>query len=693
MDGQGSRPSSVPRDATAPAMRRRRRPALACESCRTRKIKCDRKSPCNKCIRGKRAQSCTYVPEGVSATVKARPSHPNPTPARHPPTPQSPDGRVPQTVAPNNRTRIIDQGPLQDAVEKFGSNARSHGVGDTTSAQPNAATGLPPLPLPATESNVPLKETFVKGKLFGASHWTNSVDHLPNMLRFDKLAPNRYPQVRELMAKCKQYARQAKKYPSIFEATLSELRDKVPPRNIADRLFQSYLESFETVFRLHHIISFKHEYEEYWSDPTSAKDGFIVKLLLVLALGTCFDDHDSAESFYQASMQWVVAAHAWANSPYNKRRSSLVEVQIHCLLLLARQTHAAGGDMVWVSSGTLLRAAMQLGLHRDPSCLPVASPIEAEVRKRVWATAVELLAQTSIDAGQPPLISVDDFDCGPPSEVDDFDNQDHAVDAQMPVQKILLESLPVRLEIAKFLNHFRSDLSYSKALELSTRLTKSIHIPPVPPRPSSESQLFQRKMVGFLLHRFLIVLHQAFAAKVTGSPTFYFSRKMCADASLLVLNFNQPAPESTYFMKLMSLGNGIFHTSLLQAAACILLEQTLQQEEVSNIPSFVTQSSLISQQEQRQALHFYHDVLRERLKRGQSNFKAYILLSSAILQLDETQNPTESEKISHVEKLLQECTDILAQVSGQTEMTNGQQETPSQQTSDFGDFGFDMVSF
>ncbi|KAF4307524.1 Transcription factor [Botryosphaeria dothidea] len=154
------------------------------------------------------------------------------------------------------------------------------------------------------------------------------------MLRFDKLAPNRYPQVRELMAKCKQYARQAKKHPSIFEATLSELRDKAPPRNIADRLFKSYLESFETVFRLHHITTLKHEYEEYWSDPISAKDGFIVKLLLVLALGTCFDDHDSAESFYQASMQWVVAAHAWANSPYNKRRSSLVEVQIHCLLLL-----------------------------------------------------------------------------------------------------------------------------------------------------------------------------------------------------------------------------------------------------------------------------------------------------------------------------------------------------------------------
>ena len=38
--------------------RRRRRPALSCQQCRRRKIKCDRTDPCNHCISA--SSSCTY---------------------------------------------------------------------------------------------------------------------------------------------------------------------------------------------------------------------------------------------------------------------------------------------------------------------------------------------------------------------------------------------------------------------------------------------------------------------------------------------------------------------------------------------------------------------------------------------------------------------------------------------------------
>ncbi|EKG16985.1 Transcription factor fungi [Macrophomina phaseolina MS6] len=518
------------------------------------------------------------------------------------------------------------------------------------------------------------------------------------MFRFEQLNHARYPHIRELLRKCKQNARKARKNLASFEASVSELREKVPPRNVADQLFHRYLQTFETVFRLHHVPSFGRDYEEYWSDSASANDGFIVKLLLVLALGTCFDDLDDTESWYPASLQWVVAAHAWAHSPFIKRRGGLAAVQIQCLLLLARQTHGVGGDTIWISAGTLLRTAMQLGLNRDPSHLLVSSSLEIEVRKRVWATTLELLTQASIDAGQPPLISVDDFDCGPPSAADDFEldaspcPQDHEVATHKSPQNDLLESLPVRLEITKFLNHFRSDPSYSTALELSARLTKSIRIPPILSQGSSESKLFQRKMLEFLTHRFLIVLHQGFAAKARSSPTFYFSRKMCLDASLLILNFEQPAPKSTYFTKLMSLGNGIFHTTLLQAASYIIIEQAFQQEEASSFPTLVTQSSLLSRQEQRQALRLYGDRLRETLKRGRANFKGYVLLECAILQLDDTRGSSEGEKAAHLEKVLQDCADILAQASGTAETPPNRQETPGQHSSELGEFEFDIVS-
>jgi Fungal Zn(2)-Cys(6) binuclear cluster domain len=47
---------------TPAQQRRRRRPALACERCRQRKIKCDRNIPCTQCVRTK-CEPCTYVPD------------------------------------------------------------------------------------------------------------------------------------------------------------------------------------------------------------------------------------------------------------------------------------------------------------------------------------------------------------------------------------------------------------------------------------------------------------------------------------------------------------------------------------------------------------------------------------------------------------------------------------------------------
>lgn len=59
--GDAPRPASVT-PVTAP--RKRRRPALSCEQCRRRKIKCDRTYPCGQCLQSKTA-SCTYSPDSV----------------------------------------------------------------------------------------------------------------------------------------------------------------------------------------------------------------------------------------------------------------------------------------------------------------------------------------------------------------------------------------------------------------------------------------------------------------------------------------------------------------------------------------------------------------------------------------------------------------------------------------------------
>lgn len=44
--------------------RKRRRPALSCEQCRRRKVRCDREMPCGPCTRAHPPLSCEYVNEG-----------------------------------------------------------------------------------------------------------------------------------------------------------------------------------------------------------------------------------------------------------------------------------------------------------------------------------------------------------------------------------------------------------------------------------------------------------------------------------------------------------------------------------------------------------------------------------------------------------------------------------------------------
>jgi hypothetical protein len=49
-----------------------------------------------------------------------------------------------------------------------------------------------------------------------------------------------------------------------------------------------------------------------------------------------------------------------------KNRLSISGLQVQCLLILARHTLSVGGDLIWIAMGSLVRSAMQMGLHHDP---------------------------------------------------------------------------------------------------------------------------------------------------------------------------------------------------------------------------------------------------------------------------------------------------------------------------------------
>lgn len=69
--------------------KRRRRPPLACVACRRRKVRCDRKMPCQNCVRARRGTSCTYVPDD---RLEPREGFPGFHDGINRPSPHRPDG-------------------------------------------------------------------------------------------------------------------------------------------------------------------------------------------------------------------------------------------------------------------------------------------------------------------------------------------------------------------------------------------------------------------------------------------------------------------------------------------------------------------------------------------------------------------------------------------------------------------------
>lgn len=138
-------------------------------------------------------------------------------------------------------------------------------------------------------------------------------------------------------------------------------------KDFADRVVNLYTLHFESAFRILHVPSFRKEFEQYWIDPSEASCELKFKVQLVLAIGFSIHPANSATSETRsAAHQWCYAAQNWLAGPMEKSRLSIGGLQIQCLLIVARQVLSIGGDLIWVSMGTLVRSAMQMGLHRDP---------------------------------------------------------------------------------------------------------------------------------------------------------------------------------------------------------------------------------------------------------------------------------------------------------------------------------------
>ncbi|KKZ58609.1 hypothetical protein EMCG_05505 [[Emmonsia] crescens] len=607
--------------------RKRRRPAVSCALCRRRKIRCNRQTPCDNCVRSKNS-SCIYgndpaeaparnlapapAQDSVLATESSsfsssstRPSRPAASIVNGSTTPSTSASQSSHEVEYlKNRVRQLEaylsqvtaktaESPASISTSILNIETTSSSLAGTFSVHRESCV---PGETPAINRSV-----LHKSRLFGQSHWANGAAQLlrdlleiiePHIQNGSKLTSG--IQRCKLLAKAIK-AQWAPPWPAPPTSSL-------PQRDIADKLVDCYLRTTETIYRILHIPTFKRDYEEVWLNGATPDTTFLVQLKLVLAIGaTIYDDTFSLRA---SAIRWVHEAQTWLAEPEFKARLSLQVLQTNILLLIARQTASVGATLIWISAGSLLRMAMYIGLHRDPSCLPTGTAFAAEMHRRLWNTIMEITLQSSLDSGAPPLISLSSFDTEPPRNLNDdqlmFEDLLPAPEdtfTQMSVAIALRKTFPIRLAVTEFLNNFQSRSTYEETLQLDAalrakykKLCRTLQGLNSTTLPSPSR--FQIQVVDFIMHRHLSALHIPFFVPALRETTYAFSRKVVVDASLKIWRAVWPTPSigddasptgGDDLVRLTICGSQFFRVSALQASLMAAAELVFQLQEENGL--------------------------------------------------------------------------------------------------------------
>ena len=452
-------------------------------------------------------------------------------------------------------------------------------------------------------------------------------------------------EVKALLQQCKVLVKRIKSCSETPWSSVQEAKSSFPSRELADELVAAYFRTFESTYRILHIPSFQQEYERYWNDPETANSNYVVILMLVMAIGVCFyqgpEDEHHLRTF---ARRWTHTANSWL-APLDKGQLTLGYLQAQCLLVLSRQINSISADLMWITAGTLLRTAILMGLHREPSLFPKLSVLQAEMRRRLWSTILELCVSTSLDTGLTPMISMDEFDTEPPSNIDDNEmdettlhppqSKDESILTQTSAQIILRRSLLLRFEVVRLINDSQREPSYDEVLALSTKLTdiwrETISWAQLHSSRHQGSFLttFRRNFIEFILHRFQIALHCPFAMKARKDPRFYYSRKVCLEIGLAI---GSPEHDNDFY-RLMILGGIPYReiTAHIIRTVCLELVVQIEEDQANLVP---LQAAKTRRDPIHETVKRMFELSKKRIENAETNVKPFVFFSMVLAQVD-----------------------------------------------------------
>ncbi|KAJ3462564.1 hypothetical protein MRS44_007350 [Fusarium solani] len=478
---------------------KRPRPVKSCTECRKRKLRCDRLCPCSQCQKSNR--TCKYAVDHDSANLSdgsdsempepARPAKRNCGPAMFSSGTPLPNNDSAYGAARNgdstNATTLEELAMRMERLERH-LMARSP-VASETSGRLIAASSETIRGLTVKEGalrtryhgqNSPrvLLNLFDEAKDFMANiHNVNGVrDTLVNFRRFHKALLDEY--------------RKSLSPITVFVDSMmpvhKRMTDILPKKSVCDRLIDSYVDTSETIYRILHLPMFTEQYNLYWEGKLQS-EYFLPQLLSLLSIASRFETKTKGLGNERAEGVHIPTACAlvrtWLDSLRGKQLVEFAVLQVEVLLLHAQRMITPRIQDSWTSLGSIVRMAMTMGLHRDPSEFEPRVPVYlGEMRRRMWFTILDMDLHISLASNLPCLVRDGDFTCRPPRNLDDaelFPDMkdlppskpiDVVTDNQMQVYAAM--TLGVRMKVAHMLNRIDTIRDYQEILDVGAKLER-----------------------------------------------------------------------------------------------------------------------------------------------------------------------------------------------------------------------------
>ena len=616
------------------ARQKRARTQLSCTPCRTGKLKCDRASPCEPCVKRGRESQCNYPPaptKSKPANVKGRirqleslvldlMNHQKQAPSASDTT-ISPADRAGSTSSESGR-----QGPFTEPTPPSDHDSGLH-YGDGSQSPESGVEK------PFGHMHIGKNEISYHGE----SHWQSilsSISDLKNDLGDDEDLGGDHVEEEENQATrsgdwMDAFGNSTQTRPltelglligNPAQVTKEDLIKAMPEKRVADRLLSLWFNSPDPFKPIIHAPTYQEEYKQYWKDPKRASASWLGLTFAILSLAESFGlrEADPGSAAAKACLARVEKLHSLsAAAAVLADFTTPKKYTLECLIFYTTGLRSNDGFMkVWLMIGLILRLSLRMGYHRVPKFYPNISAFDGEMRRRVWTTVIMIDILISFQLGLPSMVRTITTDTEPPHNLLDRDFSPSS--KVLPPGRSLDELTPAsyartKLGIVRIfsqaaeLGHSTVPAKHEEVMKLDSELEMaSTNMPSLLKMPEmselvtdAPEQLMCRINLALLILKTRIILHRNFmlmaieqlseAEQQRGVGT---STLICAESALSVLClqhsiYAESQPGGKLYTVKWYMGSISTHDFLLAAMViCLVLSKQMSaDDELRNVGS------------------------------------------------------------------------------------------------------------